>query len=62
MLLLEWQCKAVDDAAQYLQQLSNAVVVLRLKDEPVEHVVDSLAHKRPGEAGKEGGGATDKAV
>ena len=43
MLLFERQGKAIDDGAEDLQQLSNAVVVLGLKDEPVEDVVDGLA-------------------
>lgn len=47
MLLLERQREAVDDAAQNLQQLRDAVVVLGLKDEAVEHIVDGLAHEGP---------------
>ena len=43
MLLFERQSKAVDDGAEDLQQLSDAIVVLGLKDEPVEDVVDGLA-------------------
>ena len=35
MLWLEWQGKAVDDAAQNLQQLCNTVELLSLVDEPV---------------------------
>lgn len=34
VLLLEGQRKAVDDGPQDLQQLSNAIVALRLKNEP----------------------------
>jgi hypothetical protein len=47
VLLLEGQRKAVDDAAQDLQQLRDAVVALRLKNEAVEHVVDGLADEGP---------------
>jgi len=46
VLFLQRQRKAIDDAAQDLQQLGNAIVVFRLKDEAIEHIVDGLAHKR----------------
>ena len=47
MLLFEGQRKAIDDGSQDLQQLSNAIVVLGLKDEAVEDVVDGLADEGP---------------
>ena len=43
MLLLEGQGKAIDNASQDLQQLCDAVVVLRLKHKAVEHIVDGFA-------------------
>lgn len=46
MLFLQGQRKAIDDASQDLKQLSNAIMVFCLEDEPVEYVIDSLAHER----------------
>ncbi len=40
MLLLERQCETVDDGAQDLEQLGNAIVALGLIDELEEDVVD----------------------
>lgn len=45
MFLLQRECKAIDDAAEDFKQLCNSVVALRLKDEPIENVVDGLADK-----------------
>lgn len=44
VLLFKRQSKAVDNAAKYLEQLSDAVVVLRLVDELVENVVDLFSN------------------
>mmetsp|Transcript_34091 Transcript_34091/g.96634 ORF Transcript_34091/g.96634 Transcript_34091/m.96634 type:complete len:367 (+) Transcript_34091:973-2073(+) len=46
MLLLQRQGKPVNNGTQNLQQLSDAVVTLRLVDEAVEDVVHRLADKR----------------
>mmetsp|Transcript_36934 Transcript_36934/g.82122 ORF Transcript_36934/g.82122 Transcript_36934/m.82122 type:complete len:213 (+) Transcript_36934:1576-2214(+) len=46
VLLLQWQCKAVDDGPKDFQQLCHSVVPLSLKDEPVEDIVDCLANER----------------
>ena len=43
VLLLHWQGKAINDASKDLKELPYAIVALRLKDEPVEHIVDGLA-------------------
>lgn len=45
VLGLQRQRKAVDNRAEYLEQLADAVKVLRLVDEPQEDVVDLLADK-----------------
>ena len=42
VLLLEREREAVDDRAEDLEQLGDAVVPLRLVDETVEDVVDRL--------------------
>ena len=42
MLALEREGEAIDDGAHDLEQLREAVVVLGLVDERVEHVVDAL--------------------
>lgn len=47
MLLLQWQGKAIDDGAQDLQQLCDAVVALRLEYKPVEGVADRAADETP---------------
>ena len=47
MLLLQGESKAIDDAAEDLQQLGNAIMVLSLEDEAVEDVVDGLPDERP---------------
>ena len=47
VLHLERQGKAVDDAAEDLQQLAHSVKVLRLVDEAQENVVDLLADEGP---------------
>ena len=46
MFVLERQSKAVDDAAKDLKKLSNAIVVLCLKDKAIEHIVDRFPDKR----------------
>eukprot|EP00968_Pinguiococcus_pyrenoidosus_P014790 scaffold1350_cov249-Pinguiococcus_pyrenoidosus.AAC.16 len=47
VLLLQRYGEPVDDGAQDLQELADAVVPLRLVDEAVEHVGDCLANERP---------------
>ena len=47
VLLLQRQRKAVDYAAQDLQQLADTVKVLGLVDIPQEDVVDLLPNERP---------------
>eukprot|EP00955_Chlamydomonas_euryale_P001557 17680-Chlamydomonas_euryale.AAC.1 len=47
VLFLQRQRKAIDDGPQDLQQLCNSVVVLRLKDKAVKHIVDGLPDERP---------------
>ena len=46
VLLLQWQSEAVDDGAEYLQQLCDAVVPVRLVDESIEDVVDGASNER----------------
>jgi hypothetical protein len=43
VLVLEREGKAVDDAAEYFEELGDAVVLLGLVDEAMEGVVDLLA-------------------
>lgn len=40
VLFLEWQCEAVDDAAQDLEQLCDSVEALGFIDELEKHIVD----------------------
>lgn len=46
VFLLHWQRKAINDASQNLEELADTVVALGLKDEPVEHIIDSLSDER----------------
>jgi hypothetical protein len=47
VLLLERECKAVDDGAEDLEQLGDAVVALRLVDKLEENVVDRPPDEGP---------------
>ena len=47
MLLLQWQGETVDDAAEDLEKLRDAVVSLSLIDKSEKDVVDCLSNERP---------------
>mmetsp|Transcript_10154 Transcript_10154/g.30487 ORF Transcript_10154/g.30487 Transcript_10154/m.30487 type:complete len:257 (-) Transcript_10154:1169-1939(-) len=47
VFFLERQSKAIDDGAQNLKELSDAIVSLRLEYEPVKHIVDRLPDEGP---------------
>lgn len=44
MLLLQGQCKPIDDASQDFQQLSNTIETFRLVDELEKYIVDGFSN------------------
>ena len=47
VLILERQCKAVDDAPKDLQEFCDAAMLLCFPDKSVEDIIDGLPNKRP---------------